>query len=279
MKPARQDLSALGVPAIPPPQRVVSLVPSITESLFDLDLGDRVVGITDYCIHPAGRLTLLPRLGGIRNPDIARIIALQPDLVLLNREANREEDARQLIEAGIPIWASHPQTVMEAINLLWDIMNVFAEPSATERVRWIERQMDWTAAATAQRRPVRVFVPIWYAPWLSASPQTYLHDLLRVCGGQNIFGEENPESAAPYPQVTLEQVVAAQPEVILLPDEPFALHERPVADLSALDIPATKSHRIHLVEGTLLAWPGTRVARAFAEIAPLLSYETSPWEP
>lgn len=256
-----------------PPQRVISLVPSITESLFDLQLGERVIGITDYCIHPKEGIAHLPRLGGTKNPAIEQIVALHPDLVLMNKEENRKEDAQQLQEHGIPVWATHPKTVQEAINLLWEFMHVFDEPSMSERVRWIERQMDWTASAARAAVPVNVFVPIWHDPWMTITADTFIHDLLLTCGGLNVFAGQ--PSATGYPRITTEDLIAAQPEVVLLPDEPYNFNDTHVAALAALDIPAAHNERIHLVDGTLLTWHGTRLAQTFSEIPPLLSRETT----
>ncbi|MBN2472263.1 MAG: ABC transporter substrate-binding protein [Anaerolineae bacterium] len=251
-----------------PPRRVISLVPSITESLFDLALGDRVVGVTEYCIHPAGQLAALPRVGGPKTPDIPHILALEPDVVMMNREENRLEDAEALHAAGVRVWATQPATVQEAINLLWDIMEVFDEPAMVERVRWIERQMDWTLGATANLPPVRVFVPIWYQPWMTISSTAYAHDVLRICGGINVFAA-HADSA--YPAITLEDIEASQPEIVLLPDEPFKFEPEHAQELSRLDIPAARHHRIYHCDGSYLTWHGTRVARAFSEIAPLLA--------
>ncbi len=255
-----------------PPRRVVSLVPSVTESLFDLQLGSRLVAVTDYCVHPPQGVARLPKVGGTKNPDLEKIIALRPDLVILNREENRREDAEQLQAAGIPIWVTHPQTVQDALNLLWEIMYVFDEPVMAEQVRWIERQVDWTAGVARESKPVRVFVPIWYDPWMTFDERTYAHDLLRVCGGENVFAyHRQPGHDTPYPRITPDEIVAAQPEVILLPDEPFAFLAEHADLLSRLDIPAARRGRIYPVEGSLLTWHGTRLARALREIPPLLA--------
>lgn len=265
-----------GIPQTPP-QRVVSLVPSITESLFDLALGDRIVGITDYCIHPADQLAQMTRVGGTKNPQIDDIIALQPDLVMMNREENRLQDAEALINAGINVWASHPCTVQESLNLLWQIMEVFEQTSMVERVQWIERQLDWTLAAIRDQSRPTVFVPIWYQPWITVASRTYVHDVLTVCGGTNVFAT-HPDQSADYPRPSLEDIIASQPDVVLLPDEPFAFGDIHIAELSDLDIPAARNQRIHLVDGTLLTWHGTRVARALAAIPPLLSCLSEPDE-
>ena len=141
-------------PVIEPPRRVVSLVPSLTESLFDLDLGDRLVALSDACTRPAERLGGLPRVGGTKTPDVARIIALRPDLVLLNDEESRREDAEALATAGIPLWVTGPRSVLEAVGLLWQIMDVFDHPLMIPRVREIERAYDYTLAAARASAPV-----------------------------------------------------------------------------------------------------------------------------
>lgn len=243
-----------------PPQRVVSLVPSVTESLFDLHLGGRLTAITDYCVHPADGVARLPRIGGTKNPDIRKIIALGPDLVIANQEENRKADVEALETAGIPVWVTYPRTVRESFNLLWNIMHVFDEPTMVERVRAIEWTCDWLERMIESRpTPPRVFVPIWLDPLMTFNADTYAHDLIRVCGGQPIFGGLEGR----YPRITLEDVISAQPEVILLPSEPYAFSEAHVPQFAALDVPAAHTGRIHLVNGSLITWHGTRIARAF----------------
>jgi ABC-type Fe3+-hydroxamate transport system substrate-binding protein len=274
------------------PQRVVSLVPSVTESLFDLNIGGRVVGITDYCTRPADAVKHLPRVGGTKNPDIEKIIALHPDLVIMNQEENRKPDADALVAADIPIWVTHPNTVRDALNLLWTMMDLFEEPSMVPRVRLIEVAHEWTLGAVAELPPKRAFVPIWRDPWMTFNKDTYVHDLLRICGVLNIFGERERrfpleadlgtqvplavddarivEADIRYPRLSLDEVVAAQPDIILLPDEPYAFTQADADELSQLDIPAAKNKQIHLVDGSLLTWHGTRLAYALRDLPPLL---------
>ena len=260
--------SEFSVPVDKPPRRVVSLVPSLTESLFDLNLGERVVGVTDYCVRPADKLAGIARVGGTKNPDVEQIVALRPDLVLVNREENRRQDAEALQAAGIPVWVTYTRTVQEALNLLWAIMDVFNETSMHMRVRVIEQAYDWVAGVSRAREgaPCRVFVPIWMQPLMTFNADTYMHDLLQVCGGSNVFAENDTR----YPRIKMDDVAAAQPDVILLPSEPFAFDETHVATFAALDIPAAHQGHIHLVDGSLLTWHGTRVAYALDEIPPLM---------
>ena len=285
--------SQIDAPVDFPPRRVVSLVPSITESLFDLNLGPRLVAVTDYCVYPEDGVARLPKIGGTKNPDVAAIIALAPDLVIANQEENRREDVEALQAAGIPVWVTYPRTVREAFNLLWNIMHVFDEPAMVERIRSIEWVADWLERMSAQREtPCRVFTPIWFEPLMTVNADTYMHDLIRVCGGANVFAErerryplaadlgertpyaaDDPRAAGRdmrYPRVTLDEVVAAQPDVILLPSEPFAFTAAHVALFGGLDVPAARNGAIHLVDGSLLSWHGTRIARAFNELPALL---------
>lgn len=249
-----------------PPRRVVSLVPSLTESLFDLGLGDRLIAVTEYCTRPANGVQALPKVGGTKTPAVERIIALQPDLVLMNDEENRLEDAQTLQAAGIPLWITGPRTVQDALNLLWQIMEVFDDAVMAPRVREIERAYDITRLAAQASEPVRVFAPIWRNPWMTFNASTYAHDVLRVCGGYNVFAG----SALRYPTVTLDEVVAAQPEIVLLPDEPYPFCDADIAEFSGLDIPAAHHGRIYRLDGSLLTWHGTRVAYALRDLPGLL---------
>jgi ABC-type Fe3+-hydroxamate transport system substrate-binding protein len=286
---------ALEVPVSEPPERVVSLVPSITESLFDLGLGGRVVGITDYCIYPEAGTANVPRIGGTKNPDVARIIDLRPGLVFANQEENRREDVEALEAAGIPVWVSFPKTVADVFNLLWNVMYTFDQTEMVPRIRLIEQTYDWVMGISEAREEqslCRVFVPIWKDPLMTFNAHTYSHDLLRVCGGHNVFAERERRfpleadlgQAEPYPaddlrvqgrdtrypRVTLEEVTAAQPDVILLPSEPYAFTADDIPMFSALDVPASRNGQIVLVDGSYLTWHGTRLAYALDTLPALL---------
>ncbi len=287
--------SQMDAPVDRPPQRVVSLVPSVTESLFDLTLGNRLIAITDYCVYPSDGVAHLPRIGGTKNPDIERIIELRPDLVIANQEENRKEDVEALQAANIPVWVTFPRTVADAFNLLWNIMDVFDEPVMVPRIRLIEQTMDWVWRISEKRvedEVCRVFAPIWLDPLMTFNGDTYASDLLRICGGVNVFA--NRERQYPlradlgqagsmpkddsrfigrdlrYPRVTMEEVVAAQPDVILLPSEPFQFTTEHVQMFAELDVPAARNKRIILVDGSLLTWHGTRIAYALNTLPDLL---------
>ena len=252
---------------VEPPQRIVSLVPSLTEALFELGLGDRVVGVTRWCVHPADRVRALPKVGGTKTPDRAAIEALAPDLVIANHEENRRRDVEGLEGAGLRVWVTDPRTAADGVELLAEVALLGAEPERAEAVLGPIRLA--FAAATAAPLPVRprTFCPIWKGPWMTIGADTYVHDLLTLCGARNVFAESGDRR---YPRVSEEEIVAARPEVVLLPDEPYEFGPRDAQELRELPIPAARNSRIHLIDGTLVSWYGPRIGRAIGELCTLL---------
>jgi ABC-type hemin transport system substrate-binding protein len=263
-------MSPAETPPVPNARRIVSLVPSWTEALFDLGLGDRVVGVTDWCVHPAEARATKPSVGGTKNPDVAAILALAPDLVVANQEENRRQDVERLRASGIPVWVSYPRTVREGAAGLRALAALGASP---ERIRAVvdpvdAALLDAEAARAARRRAVRVFCPIWRDPWMSVGADTYADDLLALCGAENVFANRSDRR---YPRVTLAEVEAAQPDVVLLPDEPYRFGPADVQDLLRLDVPAARSGALHLIDGTLVCWYGARIASALGHLRALLA--------
>jgi ABC-type Fe3+-hydroxamate transport system substrate-binding protein len=277
--------------------RVVSLVPSVTESLFDLGLGSRLIAATDFCVHPALQVAALPRIGGTKNVRLDEVIALKPDLVIANKEENSRSDVEALLAAGLPVWVTFPHTVAESIELLWDIVRRFDIVAQGHRLAALEKVYEWSAAASDNSTPARTFCPIWRSHnqgewWMTINGDTYVSDIIRVCGGENIFAgrdrryplaaDLNPAQAelartdaeardTRYPRVTLDEIIAAQPEVILLPSEPYAFNQVDYEYWTQFtDLPAVQSKRVHLVDGSLLTWHGTRLAKALQEIPVLM---------
>ncbi|MEM7409561.1 MAG: helical backbone metal receptor [Myxococcota bacterium] len=248
-------------------QRIVSLVPSLSEALFALGLGARVVGVTDWCVHPAEAVAALPKVGGTKNPDLARIRELSPDLVIANREENRERDVERLREAGLPVWVTYPRTVEQAIGLLEEIAGLGAPEASGNTVLARVRDAFQARRALQVPNPTRVFCPIWKRPWMAVGSDTYADDLLGVCGGVNVFAARTERR---YPIVEESEIVASQPEVILLPDEPYAFGLADASELARLDIPAAQEGRIHCLDGTLVSWYGPRIAEALDQIGALL---------
>ena len=290
------DSEALVLRFDQPPKRVVSLIPSMTESLFDLAVGDRVVGVTDVCAPPEEDRLRLQRVGGTRSPNIDAIRLLRPDLVIANQEENSEASVRELADAGLTIWLTFPKSTVDALDLLWTIVKVFRLGEQAASVETLARTLDWTEKATTGQLSIATFCPIWLGekdsvgPWLMTfNFQTYANDVLAKCGGLNVFagrsrqyplaadlGEaeaEDPEDRdTRYPRVTIPEILEAAPEVILLPDEPFAFGDEHKAQIEEwlADTPAVQAGKVHLIDGSLLTWHGTRLARAVSELPSFL---------
>ena len=248
-------------------RRIVSLVPSLTEGLFALGLGERVVGVTDWCVHPAEQVARVPKVGGTKNPSLPRILELRPDLVIANQEENRRRDVERLEAAGLDVWVTYPRTVGDGVALLEELAELGA-PEAARRAVLDPVREAYEAARARRGLCTRCFCPIWKGPWMAVGADTYADDLLTLCGGENVFGDRRERR---YPIVEEAEIVAAAPEVILLPDEPYAFGPREVAELSALPVPAARSRRIHPLDGTLVSWYGPRISRAIRTLSGLLA--------
>ena len=274
------------------PRRIVSLVPSVTEILFDFGYGDQVAALTDYCTEPAAGVAGKTTIGGTKNPDVASIIDLQPQLVLAVAEENRRVDVDRLAAAGLPVYVFEPRTVREGIDLLWRVADLLGcRAQVGERIAAIEGDLADTEAAVAARPAVRVFCPIWKDPYMTINHDTYIHAMLATCGGDNVFADRRrrfplaadlgrqPEAESErsggrdrrYPRVTLEEMAGHRPEVILLPDEPYPFSEADLTDFDPLtEVPAVRDGRVHLLDGKIVSWYGPRIGRNLRALSRLL---------
>ena len=221
-----------------PPRRVVSLVPSLTETLFDLGAGDDVVAVTDFCIFPE-ELTQ-PRVGGTKNPKVDAIRALEPDLVHMNLEENLRRHAEQ-IETFAPVFVTEPKSVEDVAQL---IETLGAIHQRQEKAQELADELR-IEAASMPRVWFTFAVPIWKSPWMWCGGDTYVSRLVEAAGGVNVVSEPR------YPSMTLEAVLARRPDVVFLPDEPYAFSE---ADAEAIEGP----HVVGPFPGHLFTWHGTR---------------------
>jgi ABC-type Fe3+-hydroxamate transport system substrate-binding protein len=269
----RVDSSGVAVELERPPRRIVSLVPSLTETLCALGLADALVGITVYCIEPREVVAGKTRIGGEKNPDLEKIRRLEPDLVIANIEENLREHVEALRAWSIPVWVTYPRTVADGIGLITELGAVTGtEARAAEIVGEIQPLYERVRSSASRRPAVPVFYPIWRAPYMTINRDTYIHDMLSVCGARNVFADR-PER---YPTVTLDEVAAARPAVILLPDEPFRFRRAHVADFAGYtEVPAVRDGRIHLVDGKPFSWHGPRIAEALRTVPSLLERATS----
>lgn len=226
-----------------PARRVVSLVPSLTEALVSAEPG-AVVGATDWCTQPPD--LDVARVRGTKNPDLAAIRALSPDLVVANKEENRELDVRRLRDAGVPVWVTDVETVPDAVTSmerLFDALGWMAPP-------WLGSARElWCGPLPPVTRTV--VVPIWRDPWMVVGARTFTTDLLRRLGWANVYADH----ADRYPHVDLADLDAAGADVVLLPDEPYVF--------TATDGPEAFSLTpTEHVDGRLITWYGPSLVEA-----------------
>jgi len=220
-----------------PPTRVVSLVPSLTETLFDLGAGDSVAGITDFCIFPEGLER--PRVGGTKNPHIKEIRALAPDLVYMNLEENMERHAKQIAEFA-PVFVTEPKTVDDVSDL---ITTLGAIHQRVEKARELRDALDQERGAIAA---FTFAVPIWKKPWMWCGGDTYVSNLVESIGGRNVLHDRER-----YPSLTLDEVLAQKPDIVFLPDEPYLFTSEDAAGIEGPRV-------IGPFPGHLFTWHGTR---------------------
>ena len=243
-----------------PPQRIVSLVPSQTELLFDLGIGEQVVGITKFCVHPEEARAGRRRVGGTKTPDLARIRALKPDFVLANREENRAEDIAAIGEFA-PVYVTDVNSLPQALAMTRAVgFALGAEACAARLAADIESAFAGLPALDGRRCAYL----IWREPWMAAGGGTFIGDLMLRLGLVNVF-----ETRSRYPELTLEQLAAAEPELILLSSEPYPFKRAHGAELIA----ALPRARIVPVDGEMFCWPGSRLLAAagyFRDLLPTL---------
>ena len=231
------------------PSRVVSLVPSLTESVAASGV---LVGATQWCTHPIG--LDVRRVRGTKNPDLNAILELEPDLVLANKEENRQLDVRRLREHGVQVWV----TVIESLPQALDSLDrMFTEALQQPIPDWLATARSlWSGGPPPATSTVAV--PIWRDPWMVVGSSTFTGDLLRRVGLRNVFSD-SPER---YPHVEIEQVDRPEVDVVLLPDEPYRF--------TADDGPeAFRSTPTRLVSGRLITWYGPSLVAAHEELSRL----------
>ena len=236
------------VPLTRPAGRVVSLVPSLTESVA-VTRPSALAGATTWCTHPAG--LDVARVRGTKNPDLAAIQALEPDLVLANQEENRRVDVERLRAAGIPVWVTVIRDLDEAISSL---RRMFSQALGWREPPWLARaEQAWAQPVPGPR--IRAAIAIWRDPWMVVGSGTFTGDLAARLGLDNVYAGHPGR----YPRVELSDLEARQPDLIVLPDEPYAF--------SATDGPEMfPARRVALVSGRDLTWYGPSLVTARAAL-------------
>lgn len=265
-----------------PASRIVSLVPSETLSVVELASAARLVGRTEYCEHAKDARSV----GGTKGFDIAAIVALEPDLVLANKEENGEKLVRELIDRGLTVHVSFPCTVEQSVAYLHSLAQLLDISSGSPLLRFAAMAAR-PVAAEVGGSPFKVFVPIWKDPWMTFDGRAFASDVLRVCGAENVFGARQRryplaadlgrreawdearvgERDTRYPRLTLDEIKARAPDAVLLPDEPFRFTE----DDKALFEELLPDAVVRLMPGKDLFWYGTQTIRSLDRVRVLVT--------
>lgn len=241
------------------PSRIVSLVPSQTETLFDLGLEDELVGVTKFCVHPFHLKATKTIIGGTKQINIAKIQALQPDIIIANKEENTLEIVAQLKEI-CPVWVTDVLTIEDSIQVIRDFGNLFNK--RTDAQKWIQKMtfgltdfQEFIKSKSAQK--VAYF--IWANPYMVAAGETYINEILKLNKFENIY-DSNPKYEGRYPEVIIQKMrIQGDPDLVLLSSEPF-----PFKDEHAFELGRHTHHaRTVFVDGEYFSWHGTRLVKAF----------------
>lgn len=240
-----------------PVRRIVSLVPSQTELLADLGLAGSLVGVTKFCVHPKGLKEQAGQIGGTKTVKVDKVVALQPDLVIGNKEENLQSDIEAL-EQHVPVWMSDIHDLESALDMIRHIGELTETTEATDKMMQdIRQNFSQLNAFTESERSIRTLYLIWRKPYMAAGKGTFIDDCLSRCGLENCLQETR------YPEV---DVTAVDPELILLSSEPYPFKEIHITELQQ-HFPQAK---IVLVDGEYFSWYGSRMLAAPAYFRQLL---------
>jgi ABC-type Fe3+-hydroxamate transport system substrate-binding protein len=275
------------------PKRIVSLVPSDTYNVAALGCGGALVGRTDYCELPADVVSALPSVGGTKNPNVDAICDLSPDLVIANQEENTKADLEALVARGVKVLVAFPKRAAEGLAhlaRLARILKVERDPSVRALLKRGYEEIRSAEEARSRLVPLRTFCPIWMDPLMTLNGATFISDMLDLAGAQNVFadrqrryplaadlGKAKPLSAEKtagrdtrYPRVTLDEVVARGPELVLLPDEPHPFTEDDAEVFRALAIPAASRGAVVRTGGKDLCWYGAQTIEGLPRVRALV---------
>lgn len=237
------------------PKRIVSLVPSQTELLATIGLNEEVIGITKFCIHPNQWFRSKQRIGGTKNVDIEKVRALQPDLIIANKEENEREQVLEL-EKIAPVWTSDIHSIEDALCMMQSIGALTGKSAETTLlIKSIKEKRTLLQRYLSEKKePLRVAYLIWKDPYMAAGGDTFIDTMLQACGWENCLGNRMR-----YPEISLSELTQLRPDLVLLSSEPYPFQQKHIVELQQV-LPGTK---IVLVNGEMFSWYGSRMADAF----------------
>lgn len=240
------------------PQRIVSLVPSVTETL--IELGVMPVGRSSFCIEPKDIVDSIVRVGGTKTPNHHRIQNLQPDLVITNFEENTKEDVQKLQSEGLSVWVTYPDSVQSMLSLLEELAQLSEKKQQCESIIQMYKDLLEKKFPTSNKT---VLTFIWKDPWMVVGTHTYTHDLIEFSGAKNACTEKR------YPTLTEHEIVDLSPDIILLPSEPYAFLDEHVAYWKE-KIPSADVLKF---SGEDLFWSGMRAISACGKLSEIFLRE------
>lgn len=229
-----------------PPRRIVSLVPSQTELLFDLGLDEQIVGITKFCVHPLDKVKAKTKVGGTKNFNLDTIRLLQPDLIIGNKEENYHTGIEAL-EKEFPVWMSDIVTLQDALGMIQSVGKLTEKSLEADLL--VERIRN-SFSSIERRATCSVLYLIWKSPWMAAGKHTFIDSMLSTIGLENVLKETR------YPELSDSQIQALDPEVVFLSSEPYPFKDRHITELKEL----LPNSSIQLVDGEMFSWYGSRLA-------------------
>ena len=245
------------------PQRIISIVPSQTELLFDLGLAEQIVGITKFCIHPANGVQSKTKIGGTKQLNIELIKSLEPDLIIANKEENERSQVEELMQ-HFPVWISDVNNLDGALQMISSIAEINGK--AIEAQKLIQQVSSSFNALKSAINQLSVVYLIWRKPYMVAGKEIYIDDMISRCGLHNVINETR------YPEIDTQQLIALKPDVVMLSSEPYPFKQQHIDELKTI-LPQTK---LILVDGEMFSWYGSRLQYAvkyFAEIIKMLENE------
>lgn len=243
-----------------PPKRIISLVPSQTELLFDLGLKEEVVGVTRFCIHPQEKVNAKQKIGGTKQFNIEKIKSLQPDLIIGNKEENYQEGIEEL-RKHFPVWMSDIYTLEDSYNMMREVSRITNREAEGRRIIAEIRDsfINYNQETTNRKQQTAAYF-IWRKPYMVAANNTFINHLLEIFGLKNVF-----ENEARYPEINPEVLSALKPDFIFLSSEPYSFSERHFEEFNTF----CPSAKVVLVDGEMFSWYGSRLrfaAKYFEEL-------------
>ncbi len=232
---------------MPVPQRIISVVPSQTELLFDLGLDDEIIGITKFCIHPANKVKGKPTVGGTKTLHLDQIHALQPDLILANKEENSREQIEEL-QRHYPVHVTDIITLSDALAMICEVGQLVGRAHQADKM--VQQIASSFSSLLPLPFPSSVAYLIWRNPYMVAAGDTFIHAMLEAAGFQNAFA-----SHTRYPDVSPDDLRAVNPDLIFLSSEPYPFTEKHIAELQDI----CPSARVRVVDGEVFSWYGSRL--------------------